>query len=81
MSHGYERVLVVDDNVEMARLLADQLGDAGFEVARWPAAARRRWRRLKQQPFDVVVTDLRMEKVDGIDVLEGGARASTRACR
>jgi len=28
------RILVVDDHVEMARLLADQLGEAGYLVDR-----------------------------------------------
>ncbi|MCC6551607.1 MAG: sigma-54-dependent Fis family transcriptional regulator [Polyangiaceae bacterium] len=64
------RLLVVDDNVEMARLLVDQLSDAGYvvEAARGGeealAAARAR-------PFDLVITALRMEEVDGFDVLEG----------
>ncbi len=43
------RILVVDDHVEMGRLLADQLGDAGYAVElagerRRGAAARPRQR-------------------------------------
>jgi two-component system, NtrC family, response regulator HydG len=62
------RVLVVDDHEEMARLLADQLGDAGYDVeiagggGEAIAAARARL-------FDVVLCDLRMKDVDGFDVL------------
>ena len=61
-------VLVVDDHVEMARLLADQLGDNGYDVTvaeggkEALAAARARLP-------DVVLCDLRMKEVDGFDVL------------
>ncbi len=64
-----ERILVVDDHIEMARLLADQLGDAGFEVE-MAGGGEQAVRRLRAGLFDVVITDLRMEKVDGFDVLE-----------
>ena len=40
-----------------------------------PAAARAALALLKRQPFDLVITDLRMESVDGLDVLEA-ARAA-----
>jgi two-component system, NtrC family, response regulator HydG len=62
------RILVIDDQIEMARLLADHLRDAGHEVEvadsgeAGVAAARSR-------PPDLVISDLRMEKVDGFDVL------------
>jgi two-component system response regulator HydG len=66
-------VLVVDDQKEMARLLADQLGDEGYavEVAVGGEAGAAA---VRARPPDVVITDLRMEKVDGFDVLEA-ARA------
>ncbi len=64
-----ERILVVDDHVEMGRLLADQLGDAGFDVE-VAASGEQAVKRLRSGLFDVVLTDLRMEEVDGFDVLE-----------
>jgi len=69
MGRSKPTILVVDDHVEMARLLADQLGDAGYEptVAGSGADAVAL---VKRQPFDLVITDLRMESVDGLDVLE-----------
>jgi len=62
------RVLVVDDHVEMAELLADRLAEAGYgaEVAQSGEDAVAAVRRA---PPDVVVTDLRMEAVDGLDVM------------
>jgi len=66
---GRGRVLVVDDHVEMARILADELVDAGYavEIAAGGAEAIEHFRK---NLFDAVVCDLRMEKVDGFDVLE-----------
>ena len=64
------RVLIVDDHVEMARVLAEQLAELGYatQIADNGSEALRLTR---SEPADVVITDLRMEKVDGFDVLEG----------
>jgi two-component system response regulator HydG len=62
------RILVVDDNAKMGRLLADQLGDAGFSVAT-ADGGEAAIAQLQKSQFDLVLTDLRMEKVDGFDVL------------
>src|SRR5437899_7843150 len=64
------RVLVVDDHREMSQLLGDQLRDAGYgvELASGGAEALQRARNFMP---DVIITDLRMERVDGFDVLEG----------
>jgi two-component system, NtrC family, response regulator HydG len=64
------RILVVDDHAEMARLLAEQLGDAGY-VVELAGGGREALRRVRQELPDLVVTDLRMQDVDGFDVLEG----------
>ena len=62
------RVLVVDDHVEMARLLADALSDQGYTVdvaTSGPEALGV----VRGRVLDAVVCDLRMERVDGFDVL------------
>ncbi len=62
------RVLVVDDHVEMVRLLGEQLGDVGYDVDTATSgveAVRVAGSRLP----DVVISDLRMEGADGFDVL------------
>ncbi|MCC6994577.1 MAG: sigma-54-dependent Fis family transcriptional regulator [Deltaproteobacteria bacterium] len=64
------RILVVDDHIEMARVMADQLGDAGYTVE-IAAGGKQALAAARARPPDVVVTDLRMEGVDGFDVLEG----------
>ncbi len=67
------RALVVDDVVDMAQTIANELESAGFdaEVAGSGTAALERFAR---EPADVVVTDLRMTNVDGLDVLAGVKR-------
>lgn len=64
------RVLIVDDHREMTELLKDQLTDAGYlvEVAQ---SGEEALSKARTQLPDAVITDLRMEKVDGFDVLEG----------
>jgi two-component system response regulator HydG len=63
------RILVVDDHPEMVLLLAEQLGEAGYrvELAR---SGRDALARLEKGLPDVVLTDLRMAPVDGLDVLD-----------
>ncbi len=63
------RILVVDDHHEMVELLAAKLGDEGFEVD-VATGGRRAVEMVRDGLPDVVVTDLRMEEVDGMDVLE-----------
>jgi two-component system response regulator HydG len=68
------RVLIVDDHVEMARLLAEHLGDHGWscQVVEGGAAALAA---LGVALPELVITDLRMAAVDGLDVLDA-ARAA-----
>ncbi len=63
-------VLVVDDHPEMAQLLADQLQGAGF-IVDVAAGGKEALQRLRVEVPDLVITDLRMEEVDGFDVLDG----------
>jgi two-component system, NtrC family, response regulator HydG len=67
-SSANARILVIDDHIEMARLLRDQLGDAGYQVEA-AASGGEGIDRLRQICFDLVITDLRMSEVDGFDVL------------
>jgi two-component system response regulator HydG len=68
MPDSKPRILVVDDNLEMARTLAEGLCDHGFEaqaVGSGTLAADH----LKTDHIDALVTDLRMPKIDGLDLL------------
>jgi CheY-like chemotaxis protein len=67
------KILVVDDQIEMMRLLADQLADAGYSVD-LAGGGREALAVIASGAFDLVLTDLRMKDVDGFDVL-GTVRA------
>jgi DNA-binding NtrC family response regulator len=65
-----ERLLVVDDEPNMLRLLKTILMDkTGYEVdtTNNPLEVEKM---LKEQPYDLVVTDLKMPLVDGIDLID-----------
>jgi two-component system, NtrC family, response regulator HydG len=63
-------VLVVDDNPGMVRLLADRLSDSGYAVEVSQGGKEALAAATARLP-DLVITDLRMEEVDGFDVLAG----------
>ncbi len=63
------RVMIVDDEPIVGKRLTPALEKHGFEVEAF-VDPRSALSRLKEQDFDIVVTDLRMEEVDGIGVLE-----------
>jgi two-component system, NtrC family, response regulator PilR len=71
------RVLVVDDEQSMRDLLAIMLRQTGYEVA-VADGGETAIERLKAETFDLVVTDLRMRKVDGLTVLKAAKEHSPR---
>ncbi|HET7786702.1 MAG TPA: response regulator [Myxococcales bacterium] len=58
------RVLVVDDDEPIARMMAEFLAEHGFE-ADWAGGGRAALAKVKQDPPDVIVLDLRMPDMDG----------------
>jgi two-component system response regulator HydG len=64
------RVLVIDDNLELAQTTAGYLDQHGFEAAAVAGGAQG-IERFAAEPADVVLTDLRMAHADGLDVLDG----------
>lgn len=66
-------ILIVDDQPEMASLVADALVDHGY-VAFAAYSGREALDILRSERVDVVVTDLTMPKVDGLDVLRASQR-------
>ena len=63
------RVMVLDDEPIVGKRLRQALTKHGFEVEVFEDP-RQAIARLGKAQFDIVVTDLRMEEVDGIQVLE-----------
>ena len=64
------RILVVDDQKNMRATTALVLRQQGYEVAE-AESGEAALARLLEEPFDVVLTDLRMEPLDGLAVLRG----------
>jgi DNA-binding NtrC family response regulator len=62
------RILVVDDEVDIRHLLQEILTEEGFEVEVAGNAAEARQRRLRMNP-DLVLLDIWMPDVDGITLL------------
>jgi DNA-binding NtrC family response regulator len=67
------RILVVDDEAILRDAVAEALGRAGHAVEAFDAG-RSALDRLAAEPFDLVVTDLKMAGLDGLQVLEEAKR-------
>ncbi|HVR84548.1 MAG TPA: sigma-54 dependent transcriptional regulator [Planctomycetota bacterium] len=62
------RILIVDDEQSICDVLMISLKKAGYVVAS-EINPRRALERLKREPFDLVLQDLKMPEMDGIDLL------------
>ena len=62
-------VLVVDDNGDHCQALAKTFERAGYRVTK-AADGQEALSILMEQPFDLVITDLRMPRMNGLDLLQ-----------
>ncbi|NQT16592.1 MAG: response regulator, partial [Planctomycetes bacterium] len=60
------RVLIVDDEQSMCEMLEVDLGLRQFDVS-WHTSAQEAFRSLESDSCDVVLTDLKMPGIDGIE--------------
>ncbi|HEX3773869.1 MAG TPA: sigma-54 dependent transcriptional regulator [Polyangiaceae bacterium] len=63
------KILIVDDQLSMAETLADGLSEQGFEAIAL-ASSKEAAKRLENEHFDALVTDLRMPQIDGLELLK-----------
>ncbi len=63
------RLLIVDDERSMCELLETALGSRGFEPV-WFTSSREALEALRDTRFDVVLTDLQMPGIDGIELCQ-----------
>jgi len=69
MSDTGIRLLVVDDEPIVGKRLKQVFGKVGFEVESYTDSAAA-LAAMAEKPFDIVVTDLKMQGIDGIEVLK-----------
>src|ERR1700722_15845739 len=68
-----KQILGVDDELNLRRVLSAQLARDGYEV-HTAEDGEAELAFLKEHHIDLVITDLRMPKVDGMDLLRGALR-------
>jgi DNA-binding response OmpR family regulator len=70
MGPGNKRILVIEDDREMRSLLKDYIEDAGYEVDSVEDGSEA-FRKLARETFDLMITDIRMPGLSGLDILPG----------
>jgi len=70
METDKKRILIVEDDEEMRYLLKDFFMEEGFEIDAVSNGSEA-FRRLVKEPFDLVITDIRMPGLTGLDILPG----------
>jgi DNA-binding NtrC family response regulator len=72
------RVLIIDDDAEMVRLVQEEFDREGLEAV--PARSGPEGLRvLREHPVEVIVTDLRMPDTDGMEILRAATTAQPGA--
>ena len=74
------RVLVVEDEPALAQAVAEALGDAGFNVDR-AGDGEEGLTRLTEADYDLIVCDLKMPRIDGMQFYRAMATATPALAR
>lgn len=70
------RILILDDEPIVCKRLKPAFQKMGYEVETFTDSASA-LARLRETVFDIVITDLKMEGADGMQVLTGAKESST----
>jgi len=68
------KVLIVDDDTSMCELLAEGLVQHGYD-ARWYASPHDALAELAERPYDVVLTDINMRDMTGLELCQKATEA------
>lgn len=66
---GKRRIMVVDDETIVGKRLKRLFEKSGFDVEIFTESSAA-VENIKKKTFDIIITDLRMEGIDGIEILE-----------
>ena len=66
------RILLAEDDDDMRRLLVEALERAGYDVADFDNGASA-YERLREEPFSLLLTDIVMPGLDGIELAKRAA--------
>ncbi len=75
---GKKRILVIEDDEEMRSLLSEFLNDEGYETDSADNGLEA-YRRLVRELFDLIITDVRMPGLSGLDILPRMRRLQPKA--
>lgn len=64
------KIMVVDDEPIVGKRLRQALEKSGYEIEVYENGTDA-LKRIGEEDFDIIVTDVRMDEVDGLDILEG----------
>jgi len=78
MGNDKKRILVVEDDEEMRSLLKDFIEAEGFEADSVSNGAEA-FRKLAKESFDLVITDVRMPGLTGLEILPGVRKLQPKA--
>jgi DNA-binding response OmpR family regulator len=70
METGKKRILIIEDDEEMRSLLKEFLNEEGYETDSVDNGSEA-YRRLVRELFDLIITDIRMPGLTGLDILPG----------
>jgi len=73
------RILIIEDDEEMRALLKDSLLEDGIEFDSAENGSEA-IRKLAEEPFDLVITDIRMPGLTGLDILPGIKKLQPETC-
>jgi two-component system cell cycle response regulator CpdR len=66
------KILLAEDDHDMRRFLVKALENAGFQVAAFDNGVSA-YRRLREEPFELLLTDIVMPEMDGIELARRAA--------
>src|SRR5689334_25283993 len=66
------KILLAEDDIDMRRFLVKELENAGFEVSPHDNGMSA-YQRLREEPFEMLLTDIVMPEMDGIELARRAA--------